>query len=119
MTDVLLQMLLDDTERQLDAAFDALNAGGSVDLRDLPPRIEIICKRAIESGLPGTAAKLTALIERLDTLELSLRAVMATAQAMEPNQDTAGRKRAAESYRSVAASVTEDAPAPTAPDSSE
>ncbi|MGL1806980.1 hypothetical protein ACSTHG_23655, partial [Vibrio parahaemolyticus] len=68
-----LEALLDDTQAQLDAAYEAVTAGALVDLRDLPPRIEEICARAIASGKPEAADRLRALIERLDTLELSLR----------------------------------------------
>jgi len=110
MTDVSLQDLLDDTENQLDSAFEAISAGGIVDLSALPARIETICRLAVSSGAPGAADKLTALIERLDTLELSLRAVMATAQAMDPNQGTAGRRRAAQSYRATADVLGDEMP---------
>lgn len=99
--EVSLDALLDDTQAQLDAACDAVSAGGLVDLADLPPRIEEICRRAVASGRPEAANRLRALIERLDALELTLRALMTTAQAMEP----ASPRRAAASYR-VAAETT-------------
>lgn len=107
MTDASLQLLLDDTQAQLDAAFEAVSAGGTVDLSDLPPRIETICRLAVESGTPGAANRLRSLIDRLDTLELTLRAVMTTAQAMEPQADPAGRRRAARSYRAAAGTAEE------------
>lgn len=108
--DASLEALLDDTQAQLDAAYEAVTAGALVDLRDLPPRIEEICARAIASGKPEAADRLRALIERLDTLELSLRSLMATAQALEPQDDSAGRRRAAASYRVVAETTGEPPP---------
>lgn len=107
--DASLEALLDDTQAQLDAAYEAVTAGAVVDLSDLPPRIETICVRAIASGKPEAADRLRALIERLDTLELTLRALMATAQALEPQDHTAGRRRAAASYR-IAAETTAELP---------
>jgi hypothetical protein len=115
MTDASLQLLLDDTQAQLDAAFEAISAGGTVDLSDLPPRVETICRLAVESGVPGTGDRLRALIERLDTLELTLRAVMTTAQAMAPAASSAGRRRAAQSYRVAAEADAPGEPPPAPP----
>ncbi len=109
--DASLEALLDDTQAQLDAAYEAVSAGAVVDLSDLPPRIETICQQAVASGKPEAADRLRALIERLDTLELTLRALMATAQALEAQDHTAGRRRAAASYR-VAAETTGEVPPP-------
>jgi hypothetical protein len=100
--DAALEALLNDTQAQLDAAFDAVNAGALVDLGDLPPRIEEICMRAVASGKPDAADRLRILIERLDALELSLRALMTTAQGMEPQLHSAGRRHAAATYRNTA-----------------
>jgi hypothetical protein len=113
--DASLEALLDDTQAQLDAAADAVAAGMVVDLSDLPPRIETICRRAIASGRPEATDRLRALIERLDWLELSLRALMATAQALEPEAHSAGRRRAAASYR-VVAETTGEPPKPRSPE---
>ncbi len=103
--DASLEALLDDTQAQLDAAYDAVNAGLLVELNDLPPRIEAICALAVASGKPEAADRLRNLIERLDALELTLRALLSTAQGMEPQLHSAGRRRAAASYR-IAAEVT-------------
>ena len=108
--DASLEALLDDTQAQLDAAYEAVNAGALVDLRDLPPRIEAICARAVASGEPEAADRLHALIERLDALELTLRALLSTAQGMEPQAHSAGRRRAAASYRIAAESTNSPPP---------
>jgi len=49
MTGTTLDRLLDDTEGQLDAALVALLGGDLIDLADLPPRVETICRMAIDS----------------------------------------------------------------------
>ncbi len=101
MTDVSLEILLRDTEAQLAEALQALGQGLAVDLSDLTPRIEEICRIAVNQKVEDTAQKLESLISRLDGIERMLREQMAAqAGGFDPKRDG---KRAAELYRNTAA----------------
>ena len=100
MTDTALDRLLDDTDAQLDAALAALLAGDLVDLADLPPRIETICRMAVDSRRRDAADRLLRLTRKLDEIETHLRERLA---AVTPETDRpANPKRASDIYRAAA-----------------
>jgi len=100
MTGTALDRLLDDTEGQLDAALIALLAGDLIDLADLPPRIETICRMAIDSRRRDAADRLLRLTGKLDEIEAYLRRRLA---AITPDRERpADPKRASDVYRTAA-----------------
>jgi len=100
MTATALDRLLDDTEGQLDAALAALMAGDLIDLADLPPRVETICRMAIDSRRRDAADRLLRLTQKLDAIEAHLRERLA---AVTPDTERpANPKRASDVYRAAA-----------------
>jgi hypothetical protein len=99
MTETPLADLLDDTDAQLSAALAAVAAGELIDLGDLPPRIETLCRRAIAARDRGIAKRLAPLINRLDALDRALRARIA---AISPEDTGPDPKRASQLYRAAA-----------------
>jgi hypothetical protein len=100
MTGTALDRLLDDTETQLETALAALVAGDLIDLADLPPRIETICRLAVESRRRDAADRLLRLSQRLDEIERHLRERLA---AVTPETERiADPKRASDVYRATA-----------------
>ncbi|HLZ67194.1 MAG TPA: hypothetical protein VKQ29_13260 [Aliidongia sp.] len=100
MTGTALDRLLDDTEAQLDASLAALLAGDLVDLTDLPPRIETICRMAVDSRRRDAADRLLHLTRKLDEIEGELRRRLA---AVTPETERpADPKRASDVYRAAA-----------------
>jgi hypothetical protein len=100
MTATALDRLLDDTEAQLDGSLAALLAGDLIDLADLPPRIETICRMAVDSRRRDAADRLLRLTQKLDEIEGHLRHRLATV-----TPDTgrpADPKQASAAYRSTA-----------------
>jgi hypothetical protein len=97
----LLEDLLDDTEAQLLHALATAEAGGLLDLSDLPARIERICTIAVENRAVAVAPRLAALVTRLDALETVLRLRIA-----ESGPDP---RRAAQLYRAAASPRDESA----------
>ena len=100
MTGTALDRLFDDTEGQLEAALLALTAGDLIDLADLPPRIETICRMAVDSRRRDAADRLLRLTRKLDEIETHLRERLA---AVTPETDRpANPKRASDIYRAAA-----------------
>jgi hypothetical protein len=100
MTGTALDRLFDDTEAQLETALAALTAGDLIDLADLPPRIETICRLAVESRRRDAADRLLRLSQRLDDIERQLRERLA---AVTPETERiADPKRASDVYRATA-----------------
>ena len=100
MTGTTLDRLLDDTEGQLDATLAALLAGDLIDLTDLPPRVETICRMAIDSRRRDAADRLLRLTRKLDSIEAHLRERLA---AVTPETErSADPKRASDVYRAAA-----------------
>jgi hypothetical protein len=100
MTGTTLDRLLDDTEGQLDAALVALLAGDLIDLADLPPRVETICRMAIDSRRRDAADRLLRLTQKLEAIETHLRERLA---AVTPETErSADPKRATDVYRAAA-----------------
>jgi hypothetical protein len=100
MTGTTLDRLLDDTEGQLDAALVALLGGDLIDLADLPPRVETICRMAIDSRRRDAADRLLRLTQKLEAIETHLRERLA---AMTPETErSADPKRATDVYRAAA-----------------
>lgn len=100
MTGTALDRLLDDTEAQLDTALAALLAGDLIDLADLPPRVETICRMAIDSRRRDAADRLLRLSQKLDAIEVHLRERLA---AVTPDTERAANpKQASAVYRAAA-----------------
>jgi hypothetical protein len=100
MTGTTLDRLLDDTETQLDTTLAALLAGDLIDLADLPPRVETICRMAIDSRRRDAADRLLRLTRKLDAIEAHLRERLA---AVTPETErSADPKRASDVYRAAA-----------------
>lgn len=100
MTGTALDRLFDDTEGQLEAALLALTAGDLIDLADLPPRIETICRMAVDSRRRDAADRLLRLTRKLDEIEAHLRERLA---AVTPEIDRPpSPKRASDIYRAAA-----------------
>jgi hypothetical protein len=100
MTGTTLDRLLDDTGGQLDATLAALLAGDLIDLADLPPRVETICRMAIDSRRRDAADRLLRLTRKLDAVEAHLRERLA---AVTPETErSADPKRASDVYRAAA-----------------
>lgn len=100
MTGTTLDRLLDDTEGQLDTTLAALLAGDLIDLADLPPRVETICRMAIDSRRRDAADRLLRLTRKLDAIEAHLRERLA---AVTPETErSADPKRASDVYRAAA-----------------
>ena len=100
MTGTTLDRLLDDTEGQLDAALVALLGGDLIDLADLPPRVETICRIAIDSRRRDAADRLLRLTQKLEAIETHLRERLA---AVTPETErSADPKRATDVYRAAA-----------------
>jgi hypothetical protein len=100
MTGTTLDRLLDDTETQLDTTLAALVAGDLIDLADLPPRVETICRMAIDSRRRDAADRLLRLTRKLDAIEAHLRERLA---AVTPETErSADPKRASDVYRAAA-----------------
>ncbi|HEV2674090.1 MAG TPA: hypothetical protein VGV37_06070 [Aliidongia sp.] len=100
MTDTALDRLLDDTDAQLEAALVALTAGDLIDLADLPPRIETICRQAVESRRRDAADRLLRLTQKLDEIERHLRERLANVTP--ETERTSSPKQASAVYRATA-----------------
>jgi len=59
-------------ESDLTRAHRAVEAGDTVDLGDITPRLEDLCAEAVHHQGPATAIRLAVLVVRLDALEASL-----------------------------------------------
>jgi hypothetical protein len=59
-------------EFELTTAHRRVEAGQSIDLDDLTPRLEDLCAEAVLHQGPSTAIRLAVLVVRLDALEASL-----------------------------------------------
>ncbi len=101
MTEISLAELLDDTETQLTAARDGLTSGSLVDLGNLLPRIDEICRRAVEARDIAAAERLKGLYELLDALEQGLRHRISESGTTQ-ERPTADARRAAQLYRAAA-----------------
>jgi hypothetical protein len=100
MTGTALDRLLDDTDAQLDGALAALQAGDLIDLADLPPRIETICRMAVDSRRRDAADRLLLLSQKLDEIEGQLRQRLAVVTP--DTERPANPKRASDVYRAAA-----------------
>jgi hypothetical protein len=100
MTGTALDRLLDDTDAQLDGALAALHAGDLIDLADLPPRIETICRMAVDSRRREAADRLLQLSRKLDEIESQLRERLAVVTP--DTERPATPKRASDVYRAAA-----------------
>lgn len=98
-----LAALLADTEAQLAAARVALAGGLLIDLSEAVPRLERLCRLAVETRAVDAAPRLAGLIEGLDTLQAQLRQRLQTLVAADPLDPA----RAALRYRAAL-----NAPAP-------
>ncbi|GGF37190.1 hypothetical protein GCM10011611_49650 [Aliidongia dinghuensis] len=100
MTETALDRLLDDTDAQLDAALAAVETGDLIDLADLPPRVETICKLAVDGRRRDMADRLLQLSRKLDEIERLLRERLA---AVTPETErVSDPKRASDVYRATA-----------------